>query len=145
MSRTLRLTALMIFLLFDITTVYAQSPSSGFQTPSGNIYCLVEDAGGGSPSLRCDMGQIEAPIPPKPAQCQFDWGRVFTLSARQGSMRICYSDTIADPSLPVLAYGQTWHHLNFTCASDIKGLKCSTPEGHGFFLSRRQQIFLIGK
>lgn len=116
----------------------------GFQTPSGNIHCKlsVESAPRGiePPFLRCDIGQIETPIPRRPKDCEGDWGTAFGISraARMGA-RICVGDTTFDETHEVLAYGRRWEWEGFTCLSEQSGLTCSNGGRHGFSLSRRVQ------
>jgi hypothetical protein len=49
----------------------------------------------------------------------------------------CISDTVADPSNPVLAYGESTHADAFTCTSEEDGMHCSDDSGgHSFRLAR---------
>ena len=118
----------------------AQYRPIGFQTPSKNVYCqfYAED---GPSTLRCDMMQVDVqPRPPVP--CEGDYGRAFEMTARGPAERICRSDTLYDPSLPVLAYGEIWQRGGFTCRSEQTGLTCFNAMEHGFSLSRaRQEVF----
>lgn len=119
----------------------AQDRAIGLQTPSGNIHCqFFNDAN--QTTLRCDIRQI-ATRPPRPADCELDWGSAFEVSARgHNAQRICHGDTVIDKSLPVLPYGEVWQRGGFTCTSDQTGLPCFNADRHGFSLSRtRQDIF----
>src|SRR5262249_54520123 len=103
-----------------------------FQMPSTNIHCRVLHR----TFLRCDIG---SGLDPKPTSgtCQFDWSAMYL--EKNGSGRPgCISDTVADPSQPVLAYGNTWHRGAFTCVSRRVGLSCRNGSGGGFFLSRER-------
>lgn len=119
----------------------AQDSVIGLQTPSGNIHCqLFNDDK--QTSLRCDIGQI-ATRPPRPADCELDWGSAFEISVRgNNAQRICHGDTVMDKSLPVLGYGGIWQRDGFTCTSDQGGLTCFNADRHGFSLSKaKQNIF----
>jgi hypothetical protein len=117
----------------------AQSAMAGFKTPSGNVYCLLETPENDN-GLRCDVRQVTGRLPPKPASCQFAWGKSFEIIPK-GSVgtRICVSDTVYDPSLPILAYGARWTEGGFVCKSAEAGLTCTNAAGHGFMLSRETQ------
>lgn len=119
----------------------AQDRAIGLQTPSGNIHCQYFSYDKQT-SLRCDIGQIAA-RPPRPADCELDWGSAFEVSARgHNAQRICHGDTVMDTSLPVLAYGGIWQRGGFTCTSDQAGLTCFNADRHGFSLSKaKQDIF----
>src|SRR5689334_2998608 len=113
--------------------------ATGFRTPSNNIHCQVFTEEKGA-FLRCDVMAMSNRPPPKPRDCEFDWGQAFTLSvAAESGRRICYSDTVADERLPVLAYGSVFNMKGFVCRSEASGLNCVNPSGRGFTLSRASQ------
>jgi hypothetical protein len=86
------------------TLAHAQDRPIGFQTPSKNIACqFFTDNGQGV--LRCDIMNMDT-RPRRPADCELEWGNAFEMSAKGNAGRICAGDTIMDPSLPVLAYGE---------------------------------------
>ncbi len=120
---------------------HAQDRHIGLQTPSGNIHCQFFSYDNQT-SLRCDIGQI-AVRPPRPADCDLEWGSAFEVAARgRTAQRICYGDTVMDKSLPVLSYGEIWQRGGFTCTSDQTGLTCFNADRHGFSLSRsKQEVF----
>jgi hypothetical protein len=116
----------------------------GFKTPSNNIYCQMD--GGGAPEgesnryLRCDIRDINSIIPPKPRDCEFDWGQAFAIGADGLSgQRMCYSDTVVDDGLLTLSYGSVWQRGGFTCKSEESGLTCFNASEHGFSLSKNSQ------
>ena len=112
----------------------------GFQMPSKNVYCQFF-ALDGPATLRCDMMQIDVQ-PRAPFPCEGDYGRAFEMTARGRAERICRGDTLYDPSLPALAYGEVWQHGGFTCRSEQTGLTCFNAMGRGWSLSRaRQEVF----
>ena len=116
---------------------HAQDGPIGFQTPSKNIACqFYTDNGQGV--LRCDLMNMET-RPPRPADCDLDWGHAFEMSAKGSPARICAGDTVVDPSMPVLAYGEVWQRAGFTCRSEQTGLTCFNAMQHGFSLARAEQ------
>ncbi|TAD80331.1 MAG: hypothetical protein EA001_00595 [Oscillatoriales cyanobacterium] len=117
------------------------APADRFQTPSGNIHCLVFSAENGQNRLRCDVLENQAQIPPQPADCPLDWGNVFTMGDRQPGKFGCAADTVFDPSHPVLRYGQTWSFGGFRCDATTSRLRCRNRTGDFWELSREHQRF----
>ncbi len=130
-----------------------------FSTPSGNIIC-----GGGTGdigwNLRCDVNQHSWRLPPKPADCEFDWGHGAYLAKGRAGLT-CVSDTVAGSDLVgmegtwwngkpgsqvvstergkvvALAYGASMRFGPITCLSQSDGLHCTdTTTGAGFDISR---------
>lgn len=114
---------------------------SRFETPSGNIYCVLDDdaippsceigAGG----VRDEAACTEAPSPTV--------GRIeFT---ERGAIPVCNSDTIRTDGPPVLGYGgvASWTGLSIQCLVEEVGVTClDVSTEQGFFLARgRYQIF----
>jgi hypothetical protein len=114
----------------------AQDAPVGFRTPSENIACQFYHYDG--PTLRCDIGGMSA-RPKRPTDCELEWGHSFEINAKGSADRVCAGDTVADPRLPVLAYGKTWQRDGITCRSDQSGLICSNARQRGFLLSRTTQ------
>lgn len=113
-----------------------------FQSPTGNIHCMFVADGEAGPTLRCDIRQISNAPPPRPRNCDLEWGQAFEIAGRSRGARICYGDTVADASSPVLAYGEVWRRAGFTCFSAESGMTCRNSAGGGFELSRaRQRVF----
>jgi uncharacterized protein DUF6636 len=130
--------ATIVVLLAGLTSAWPQGARdlpAGFKSPSNNIHCQYFDG-----ELRCDIAQVSSALPPKPRDCELDWGRAFAVAAdsRLGQ-RLCHGDTAIDDSLPALPYGSTWRRGGFTCTSEQSGVTCSNALGHGFSLSRNAQ------
>lgn len=106
----------------------------GFQTPSKNIHCMLYEN-----ELRCDLLQNTAPIPPRPQNCDLDWGNVFAMTSAGKPIRVCYGDTVMNPNHPVLQYGQVWKKAGFTCTSLTSGLRCVNKNKKGWLLTRGKQ------
>lgn len=120
---------------------FAQAQSlvlQGFRTPSSNIHCMIAIEGSRA-DLRCDLLTNEGKTPPKPADCQFDYGNAFGMEPSGKATRLCVSDTVASPDYPVLAYGKGWKAKGFSCVSLRTGLRCTNRDGHGWELSKSQQ------
>ena len=131
---------LLLAAAFAATAAHGQDGPAGFQTPSKNIACQFF-TGDGQSSLRCDIMAVAAK-PARPRDCELDFGDAFELPAKGAAAPICHGDTVADPKLPVLAYGAAWQRGGITCRSAPTGLTCSNTAQHGFALSRaKQQVF----
>lgn len=112
----------------------------GFRTPSNNIHCQLNET---SSYLRCDIKELSNTIPPKPRDCDLDWGSTFSIAGDGGSgRRMCAGDTVEDDALPILDYGSSWNRGGYKCKSEQSGLTCVNALGHGFTISRsRQELF----
>jgi Family of unknown function (DUF6636) len=109
-----------------------------FQTPSHNIGCIYLAPGQDSPKpyLRCDIGGGLHPLPPRPKNCDLDWGYGFSMAGTGRARPFCAGDTARIPKARILAYGKTWRKGPFTCVSQRTGLRCTNASRRGFFLSR---------
>lgn len=133
----------------------AAGPASllpGFRSPSGNISCLFVPSaaiasGGRTPAtLLCKIARADY-AQQLQLRCMgrsgggVDW-HGFELSAtRKGAVEcsggILYNPATQHPSYVTLAYGRTWRRKMFSCTSRTEGVNCSTPSGHGLFVSRQ--------
>ncbi|MCK1357906.1 DUF6636 domain-containing protein [Bradyrhizobium sp. 199] len=137
MIRYRKLILTLILLPLTGNGAHAQDRPIGFQTPSKNIACQFF-TGNGQGSLRCDIMNLDT-RPRRPTDCELEWGNAFEMSTKGAAGRICAGDTIMDPSLPVLAYGEVWQRAGFTCRSEQSGLTCFNAMQHGFTLARAEQ------
>jgi hypothetical protein len=133
----LSLFMLAFFTLIISTATNAQSGPAGFLSPSKNIVCAYFDYDKQN-TLRCDI--MEATVTARrPADCDLEWGKAFEMNAKGGVTRPCYGDTVMDPKMPVLAYGEVWQRGGFTCKSEQAGVTCFNADRRGFSLSRAKQ------
>ncbi|WP_137180122.1 DUF6636 domain-containing protein [Roseomonas sp. AR75] len=108
-----------------------QPPPDLFQTPSGNVQCLL-----GRGTLRCTVLEHDYPTPPAAAACRPPWNGQLALG-RQGQAQLpCTAALVRDDDAFVLGYGARWLGPGITCESDESGLKCTNAAGHGFRASR---------
>jgi hypothetical protein len=99
-------------------------------TPSRNIGCVMDEG-----FVRCDIGDADWTLPPRPAGCDLDWihGVELGTEVRVG---ICAGDT-AMGGPDVLAYGTSVSRGDLRCESAQTGLTCRNgATGAGFRLSR---------
>jgi len=104
-----------------------------FRTPSKNIACALT-----SKSVRCDIVNKSWQPPPKPADCQLDWGfGVFLENGQAGFL--CAGDTVAGAATTTLAYGNALRSGVLLCDSESVALRCVDEKtGHGFTLAVAQ-------
>jgi hypothetical protein len=107
---------------------------TGFQSPSGNIGCVIGRRGG----VRCDIRNRDWSPPPKPASCQLDWGFGLTVGSRGRGRFVCAGDTTLGQGRR-LAYGDAIRRGRYRCVSRRSGMRCTNRRnGHGFSLSRER-------
>jgi hypothetical protein len=105
-----------------------------FQSPSGNIGCVIGRQGG----VRCDIRNRDWRPPPKPASCMLDWGFGLTVGRRGRARFVCAGDTVLGQGRR-LAYGDAIRRGRFRCVSRRSGMRCvNRRNGHGFNLSRQR-------
>jgi hypothetical protein len=138
MKRGLLLMLAVAVVLATAASTASASPSAKypkffpFQSPSGNIGCYIYKKG-----VRCDIREHTWPTPPKPANCDVDYGQGVGLGEHGRADYVCAGDTALDPSSPVLGYGDRISKGNIRCASKTKGMRCvNLDTDNGFFLSR---------
>jgi hypothetical protein len=144
MRRAMKLMRIILALVLVATiAIFAAAAAPArivyFQTPSRNIGCayLPAISKGDVPSLRCEIRSGLRPLPPRPRACgDAVWGQAVAMTRTGRARGICISDTIREPSAPVLGYGRIWRVGGFTCSSRRSGLRCTNPAGHGWRLSR---------
>ncbi len=104
-----------------------------FRTPSKNIACALT-----SKSVRCDIIRKDWQPPPKPADCELDWG--FGLFIQNGRANIiCAGDSVIGAATRTLAYGNALRSGDLLCDSESVALRCIDEKtGHGFTLAVAQ-------
>ena len=110
---------------------------TGFISPTGNIACMIV-----MDLARCDIIDHDWSPPPRPADCEFDYGQGIEIIAGQPAAFVCAGDTAFGPD-EVLAYGDAITAGPLRCESANAGITCrDTDTGHGFTLAQRAyQLF----
>lgn len=108
-----------------------------FTSPSGNVSCLLD-----IDYVRCDIAERDWAPPPRPADCEFDYGQGIELEPGGRASFVCAGDTALGGS-HVLGYGQSITRGDLRCDSAETGITClDSTTGHGFALSRQvYQLF----
>jgi hypothetical protein len=103
----------------------------GFTSPSGNVGCIIDSA-----YVRCDIAERNWSPPPRPADCEFDYGQGISLSRGEEAAFVCAGDTALGGGKP-LDYGQSVSAGLMQCDSAESGVTCrDTKTGHGFTIAR---------
>ncbi|MEO6843329.1 MAG: DUF6636 domain-containing protein [Bradyrhizobium sp.] len=130
---------LTLILLFTGTcAAHAEDGIPGFQSPSKNIACIYFEHDGHK-ALRCNIGEMAGAMPPKPRNCELDWGHSFEVDAKGQADPSCAGDTQIGQPLRVLPYGEVWQRSGITCSSEESGITCFNADRRGFSLSRAKQ------
>jgi hypothetical protein len=104
---------------------------TGFTSPSGNVGCYIDPT-----AARCDISERDWSPPPRPADCEFDYGQSISLSPGENATFVCAGDTALGGGQP-LAYGRSISAGVLVCDSAQSGITCrDTKTGHGFAIAR---------
>jgi hypothetical protein len=109
----------------------------GFISPTGNVACMIDPTW-----VRCDILDNDWSPPPRPADCDFDYGQGISLRPGSPAEFVCAGDTAFGPD-EVLPYGESIAAGVLACDSADSGFTCRDVEtGHGFSISRQAyQLF----
>lgn len=103
----------------------------GFTSPSGNVGCYLEPT-----TVRCDILERDWTPPPRPADCEFDYGQGIDLSVGEAPTFVCAGDTALGGGTP-LEYGTSISAGPLTCDSAETGITCrDSTTTHGFTIAR---------
>jgi hypothetical protein len=130
-----------VFVAVIVTAALAIVPASAsakikfFQTPSGNIACVL-----GAGLARCDIQEHSWTAPSPPASCMdLDYGNGLQVVGGHPGSYVCAGDTVFSPNNPVLHYGDKITVNRFRCKSKPTGVRCVNRNSmHGFFISRER-------
>jgi hypothetical protein len=141
--RTARLSAQAVVALAVIAgtpAVHADTDYQFFQSPSGNIACLlgtISENGGLRATASCQVGEPTFAAPPRPGACEGGWGDSVVLTQGRPASMQCHTDTLLPSNDKVLPYGHSRSAGPITCESEPSAMRCTdTATGHGFSLSR---------
>jgi hypothetical protein len=115
-----------------------------FQSPAKNIHCLYLSTSGAptvsTATVRCDV-DFPTRFTRKPANCEFDFGGAFQVTARGHGRAICVSDSANSKTARKLVVGVPRHFGPITCkAPASRSVRCTSARGHGFLLSPTRQL-----
>lgn len=119
------------------TATAAPEPVS-FQTPSGNIACMISPGFADiAPSVRCDIATFSYTPPPAPQDCHVVFGHSVLLEQGRPPRFGCAHDTMVLSHFPTVGYGDSAQQGPFRCDSTTEGVLCTdNTSHHSFRLSR---------
>jgi hypothetical protein len=132
--RVARVAALIALALLPAAAHAARGP---FQSPSGNIGCIVDTSYG----ARCDIANKDWSRGPRPKGCPTftDWGQGLIVGKTGKGHIVCAGDTALSNGGGTLGYGKSKSAGRFTCTSRTSGVTCrNTRNNHGFFISKQK-------
>ena len=107
------------------------STYTGFISPTGNVSCAID-----VDLARCDIIDRDWSPPPRPADCEFDYGQGIQMVPGESASFVCAGDT-AFGAEDVLPYGEAITAGPLRCESADSGITCRDTESeHGFTISR---------
>jgi hypothetical protein len=109
----------------------------GFISPTGNVACLIA-----ADWARCDIIDRDWSPPPKPADCEFDYGQGISVAPGERAQFVCAGDTAFGPDA-ILPYGESISAGPLRCESTEAGITCrDVRTADGFSISREAyQLF----
>jgi hypothetical protein len=103
-----------------------------FVSPSGNVGCIIDPQ-----FARCDITERDWSPPPRPADCEFDYGQGISMEAGLEPEFNCVGDT-ALGGTDTLEYGKSVAAGTLSCDSAESGITCrDSTTGHGFTIARK--------
>ena len=108
------------------------SAYTGFISPTGNVSCAID-----VDLARCDIIDRDWSPPPRPADCEFDYGQGIQLVPGEPASFVCAGDTTFGAE-EVLPYGEAIAAGPLRCESAESGITCrDAGSGHSFTISRQ--------
>jgi hypothetical protein len=108
-----------------------------FKTPSRKIGCAYTK---NPTTLRCDT-TFATRFTHRPPRCEGNYGQSFEVSPSGRSSAICAGDTVLSATgARTIPYGHSWTIGPYACTAQTLSLTCTNSAGHGFRLSKTQQL-----
>ena len=108
-----------------------------FKVPTGQVGCAYTK---GPTTLRCDT-RFATRFTHRPPRCEGEYGHSFEVSPGGHASAICAGDTVLSATgTRTIPYGHAWTIGPYSCTSQTTSLTCTNGQGHGFRLSRTQQL-----
>ncbi len=87
--------------------------------------------------VRCDIAERDWSPPPRPADCEFDYGQGISLATDEPAQIVCAGDSALAPDAGPLPYGEAITAGSMRCDSAESGITCrDAASGHGFSIAR---------
>jgi hypothetical protein len=103
-----------------------------FRSPSANVGCVIKPG-----YARCDIDERDWSPPPRPADCEWDYGQGIAIATDEPAQFVCAGDTTQAPDADPLPYGESITAGQMSCESAETGITCRDAQsGSGFTISR---------
>jgi hypothetical protein len=109
-----------------------------FQSPSGNISCVLAAFQGAVPHVSCEIVDHTWAPPPKPQFCEGEWGDRIGMDQGSPPRLTCHTDTTRGSGLAILRYGETRSIASITCEGSPVGVTCADMSTDHFFRLSRE-------
>ncbi|MGD1171091.1 hypothetical protein [Mycobacterium seoulense] len=112
-------------------------PFQQFQSPSGDITCVMAAFRGDAPRASCGVVDPTYVMPPRPQSCMGAFGDQIDLVQGSSPAMACHTDTTRGSGLPTLPTGETRSVASLTCKGEPAAITCTDAgTGHFFRISR---------
>ncbi len=112
-------------------------PFEQFQSPSGDVTCVMAAFGGDAPRASCGVAEPSYVMPPRPRSCVGAFGDQIDLVQGSPPAMVCHTDTTRGIGLPTLPVGETRSVAALSCTSEAAAITCTdSSTGHFFRISR---------
>lgn len=138
---TVAVTAVTAAVIFGRADVAYADTEYHFQSPSGNIACMLADVLNGG--VECDIADYIYAVPARPANCPLNFGDRFALSPGEAPLMMCHADTVRVPGgMQTLNYGQTMSLGPISCNSEPAVMTCTDARTRHYFRVARDSYEL---
>ncbi|OBH11968.1 hypothetical protein A9X03_26210, partial [Mycobacterium sp. E1715] len=105
-------------------------PLYHFQSPSGDVTCVMAAFGGDAPRASCGVIDPTYVMPPRPQSCMGAFGDQVDIVQGSSPAMACHTDTTRGAGLPTLQAGDTRSVASLTCKGEPAAVTCdSEPSG----------------
>ncbi len=112
-------------------------PFYQFQSPSGDVTCVMAAFQGDSPRASCGVVDPTYVMPPRPQACLGAFGDQIDMVQGSSPAMVCHTDTTRGTGLPTLQIGETRSAASLTCTSEDAAVTCTdSGTNHSFRISR---------
>lgn len=113
-------------------------PFYQFQSPSGDVTCVMAAFQGDSPRASCGVTDPTYVMPLRPQSCMGAFGDQVDIVQGSSPAMVCHTDTTRGTGLPTLQAGDTRSVASLTCKGEPAAVTCTdSSTGHYFRLSRK--------
>lgn len=117
--------------------VASADPFYQFQSPSGDVTCVMAAFQGDAPLASCGVTNPTYVMPPRPQSCEGAFGDQIDMVQGRSPAMVCHTDTTRGNGLPTLQTGETRSVASLSCTGEPAAVTCTdSSTGHFFRISR---------